>query len=185
MSRTSRRTLAALTLLSAAVVLSTTACSSSGGNGAADEQPVRAASPSPAKATPAAVSDEADADVEADASEVSVDRAPDLNMDGRIVLRQNRTQGSASLEFGEAKKGDGEALTVAVECEGKGRIEVVLRSVGASFPMECLDGEVTGIANVFAVEGAAGAGTVSVTSPSNVHWSLSIGRSEPTEQDLS
>lgn len=181
-ARTSRRTLTALTLLSAAVLLSTTACSSSGDTGA-DERPARAAERSPAKTTPATDSDEAETDAEA--SEATVDRAPDLNMDdGGIVLRQDRTQGGAHLEFGAAKKGDGKALTVAVECEGKGRIEVVLRSVGASFPMDCVDGEVTGIADAFAVDGAADAGIVSVTNPSNVHWALSVGRGEPAEQDL-
>ncbi|MFF6781305.1 hypothetical protein [Streptomyces sp. NPDC012510] len=182
-ARTSPRTLAALTLLSTAVLLSTTACSSSGDAGV-DERPVRAAEPSPAKAkaTPAADSDEAE--VAANAAKVTVGRAPKLTMGDEVVLRQDASRGNASLEFGKAEKDDGKTLTIEVECEGKGRIEVVLRPLGASFPMDCVDGEVTGITNQFTAEGAARAGTVSVTALSNVHWSLSVGRGEPTEQNL-
>lgn len=181
MSRMPRRTLAALTLLSAAALLSTTACSSDGDTGTT-KRSVRSAEPSPAKATPAADSKEAD---EGAVSGESVDRAPDLGMADRVVLRQDRTQGNASLEFGKAKKGDGDALTIAVECEGKGKIEVALRSIATSFPLNCLDGEVTGTFNQFALDGADRAGTVSVTAAPGVCWSLSVGRGESAEQDLS
>lgn len=186
-SRMSRRTLTTLTLLSAAALLSTTACSSNGSNGSngdtgsQQQQPLRTAGTSPAKAPPVADSAEADA---AAVSDVSVDRAPDLDMADRVVLRQDGTRGSASLEFGKAKKGDGETVTIAVQCEGKGRIEVVLRSMGTSFPLDCVDGEVTDIYNQFTLAGADRAGTVSVTASSNVRWSLSVGRGEPAEQDL-
>ncbi|UUU22921.1 hypothetical protein [Streptomyces sp. DSM 40750] len=174
MSRMPRRTLAALTLLSAATLLSATACSSDGDAGT-NKRSVRSAEPNPAKATPAADSKKA--------GELA-ERAPDLLGD-RVVLRQSRTQDSASLEFGKARKGDGEALAITVSCEGKGRIEVVLRPTDASFFMDCLEGEVTSIHNRFAVDGADRAGTVSVTAASGVRWSLSVGRGEPAEQDLS
>lgn len=180
-SRMSRRTLTALTLLSAAALLSTTACSSNGDPGS-QKQPVRTAGPSPGRATPAADSNEADA---AAVSDVSVDRAPDLAMAERVVLRQDGTRGSASLEFGKAKKGDGETVTIAVECEGPGRIEVVLRPMFTSFPMTCLDGEVSAEYNQFTVNGAVRAGVVSVTADPEVRWSLSVGRGDPAEEDLS
>lgn len=183
MSRMPRRTLAALTLLSAAALLSTTACSSDGDTGT-NKRSVRSAEPSPAKATPAADTDRTSETDEAAVSRELAERAPDLLGD-RVVLRQNRTQDSASLEFGKAKKGDGEALAISVSCEGKGRIEVVLRPMDASFPMDCLEGEVTRIHNRFAVDGADRAGTVSVTAASGVRWSLSVGRGEQAEQDLS
>lgn len=173
----SRRTLITLTLMSAAALLSATGCSSGGDTEAREQRPVRTAGPTPAKATPAADSNEADARREL------ADRAPD-HFAERVVLRQNRTQGSAHLEFGKAEKGEGKALTVAVNCEGKGTIEVVLRPMDASFPMDCLDGEVTSIGNQFAIDDAERAGTVSVTATSGVRWSLSIGRGEPAEQDL-
>jgi hypothetical protein len=114
-----------------------------------------------------------------------VDRAPDLDMADRVVLRQDGTQGNASLEFGKAKKGDGKALTIGVRCEGRGRMEVVLRSLGTSFPMDCVNGEVTDIYNQFAVDGMDLPGIVTVTAAPDVRWSLSLGRGEPAEQDLS
>ncbi|WP_328838600.1 hypothetical protein [Streptomyces europaeiscabiei] len=174
----SRRTLTALTLLSAAALLSTTACSSHGDTGSQKQQPVRTAEPSPKKGTPGADSNESATE------RVLGNRAPDPVAE-RVVLRQNRTRNSAHLEFGKARKGEGKALTVAVSCEGKGTIEVLLRPMAASFPMDCLDGEVTSIDNQFAIDGAESAGTVSVTASSKVRWSLSIGRGEPAEQDLS
>ncbi|MER6162118.1 hypothetical protein ABT147_42625 [Streptomyces sp. NPDC001868] len=182
--RTSRRARTTLTLLAAALLLSTTAaCSSDSDTGSQKRQPVRTAEPSPAKGTPGADSDEADETAASGGK--SVDRAPDLDMADRVVLRQNGTRGNASLEFGKAKKGDGKALTIGVRCEGKGRIEVVLRSVGASFPMDCVDGEVADIYNQVAVDGADHAGSVTVTAAPEVRWSLSLGRGEPAEQDLS
>ncbi|UUU33163.1 hypothetical protein JIX56_26660 [Streptomyces sp. CA-210063] len=177
MSRMPRRTLAALTLLSAATLLSTTACSSDGDTGT-NTRSVRSAEPSPAKATPAADTDEVSA-----ADELA-EGAPDL-MGDRMVLRQDRTRDSASLEFGKAKKGDGEALGITVSCEGKGRIEVVLRPMDASFPVNCREGQVTSVHNVFGLDGADRAGTVSVTAAPGVRWSLSVGRGEPPKQDLS
>ncbi|MDX3132323.1 hypothetical protein PV367_21560 [Streptomyces europaeiscabiei] len=177
----SRRTLTTLTLLSAAVLLSTTACSSDGDAGARQERPapVRTAGSSPANETDAiGGTDEID---ETDTSGgESVDLAPELDMADRVVLRQDGTRGNASLEFGKAKKGDGKAVTIGVRCEGKGKVEVVVRSMGTSFPLDCADGEVGSIYNQFEVDGANRGGVVSVTAPPEVRWSLSVGRGEPT-----
>lgn len=182
-SHTSRRARTTLTLVAAVLLSTTAACSSDSDTGSRKRQPVRTAEPSPAKAAPAADSDEADETATSGAE--SVDRAPDLDMADRVVLRQDGTQGNASLEFGKAKKGDGKALTIGVRCEGRGRMEVVLRSMGTSFPMNCVNGEVTDIYNQFAVDGAERPGIVTVTAAPEVRWSLSLGRGEPTEQDLS
>ena len=193
MSRTSRAprraraTTLALALLSAAALLSTTACSSESGD---DTRPGRSAEQTPAKAKAKAKANEAGGgregrdSADGDAPRELAYRAPDPVTDG-VVLRQNRTRGSAHLEFRAARKGEGGALTVTVSCEGKGTIEVVLRPMGNSFPMECLDDEVTSISNEFAVDDAERAGTVSVTATSGVQWSLSMGRGEPTERDFS
>jgi hypothetical protein len=181
-SRRSRRTLTVLTLLSAAVLLSTTACSSDGGAGPRKQRPVGTTGPSPSTATPAKDANGPDT---AAGSHASVDRAPDLRMAGRVLLRQNGTRGSATLEYGKARKGDGDTVTIAVACEGAGKIEVVLGPDAASFPMACLDGEVTETYNQFTTDGAGRAGTVSVSATPEVRWSLSVGRGEPVEQDLS
>ncbi|MDW8473700.1 hypothetical protein PV332_02060 [Streptomyces scabiei] len=183
MSRTTRmprRALTALALLSGAVLLAATACSADAETGS-QRPPVRTAEASPARTTSAADSGEGD---EAAVSEVSVDAAPDLEMADRIVLRRDGTRGSASMEFGKAKKGDGKALSVGAQCEGKGEIEVSLRPMGASFTVACRDGEVSGEYNQFAVEDADRGGTVTVDAPSTVRWSLSVGRGEPAEHDL-
>ncbi|MEU1553926.1 hypothetical protein [Streptomyces scabiei] len=175
-----RRALTALALLSGAVLLTATACSSDGDTGSQRREPVRTAEVSPARTTPAADSGQGD---EAAVSEVSVDAAPDLEMADRVVLRRDGTRGSASMEFGRAEKGDGKALSVGAQCEGDGEIEVSLRPLGASFTVTCRDGEVSGEYNQFAVSDADRAGTVSVTAPSTVRWSLSVGRGDPTEPE--
>ncbi|MDX3522885.1 hypothetical protein [Streptomyces scabiei] len=177
-ARTSRRELTALALLSGAVLLAATACSSDGDTGAQRREPARTAESSLARTTPAADSGEGD---EAAVSEVSVDAAPDLETADRVVLRRDGTQGNASMEFGRARKGDGKTLTVGAQCEGKGEIEVSLRPVGVSFTVTCRAGEVSGEYNQFTVDGADRAGTVTVTAPSTVRWSLSVGRGDPTE----
>ncbi|MDX3639679.1 hypothetical protein [Streptomyces sp. MB09-02B] len=177
--RQDRARTAVLALLSAAALLSTAACSSGsdGDTGSSERQPGRSVEQPRAKATPASDANEDDT-----AHELA-DEAPDPVAD-RVVLRQNKTRNSAHLEFEAARKGEGKALIVAVSCEGKGAVEVVLRPTGASFPMECLDGEVTHINNEFAIDDADRAGTVSVTAAPGVHWSLSVGRGEPAEHDL-
>ncbi|QYX79346.1 hypothetical protein [Streptomyces akebiae] len=184
MSRASRRPHRALTtalaLLSAAALLSTTACTSETGTGERQQGRSAEQPPTKATATPDPTPD-SDSD-EGDAPRQLADRAPAPVAD-RVVLRQDRTRDSAHLEFGAARKGEGKALTVAVSCEGKGTIEVVLRPTGASFPMECLDGEVTSINNEFDIDDSDRAGTVSVTAAPGVLWSLSMGRGAPTAVD--
>ncbi|MFE7764806.1 hypothetical protein [Streptomyces sp. NPDC057438] len=184
MSRSTRgsvRALTALTLLSAAALLSATACSPDGDTGAQRREPVRTAESRPAKTTPAADSGEAD---EAAVTETASEAAPDLDMAERIVLRRDGSRGSASLEFGRARKGDGKTLTVGAQCEGKGEIDVSLRPLGASFSVTCGDGEVSGEYNEFSVEDAVRAGTVTVNASSTVRWSLSVGRGDPTELEV-
>ncbi|WEH17310.1 hypothetical protein [Streptomyces sp. VNUA24] len=173
-----RRTLTALALLSGAVLLAATACSADAETGSQRREPVRTAESSPARTTPAADSGEGD---EAAVSETAEEVAPDLDMAERIVLRRDGARGSAAMEFGKAKKGDGKALTVGAECEGEGEIEVSLRPMDASFSVACGDGEVSGEYNEFSVEDAVRAGTVTVNAPSTVRWSLSVGRGDPTE----
>ncbi|MFF5360939.1 hypothetical protein ACFY4I_16340 [Streptomyces scabiei] len=176
-----RRARTALALLSGAVLLAATACSSDGDTGSQRREPVRTAESSPARTTPAADSGEGD---EAAVTETAAEVAPDLDMAERIVLRRDGTRGSASMEFGRARKGDGKTLTVGAQCEGKGEIEVSLRPMGGSFSVTCRDGEVSGDYNQLSVEDADRAGTVTVNAPSTVRWSLSVGRGEPAEEDL-
>ncbi|MFE7839118.1 hypothetical protein ACFU53_24625 [Streptomyces sp. NPDC057474] len=98
-----------------------------------------------------------------------------------VAARQGKTQGNRSIEFGEGKKGD--ALIVAVRCQGKGTIEVTVRPVSVSFPLECLGDEVSTTYNQVAVAGVEDKGTVSVEAPSTVRWSMTIGRGEAAAEE--
>ncbi|MFF0716410.1 hypothetical protein ACWEVM_18725 [Streptomyces bauhiniae] len=83
------------------------------------------------------------------------------------------TSGSAVREFGKGKKG--EALFVEVRCRCNGTLNVVVRSVRLSFPVECSAGKDSTVHNEVAVAGADRAGTVAVSAPSAVRWAPTVG----------
>lgn len=111
---------------------------------------------------------------------------PELDDSETVVARQGETRGAGTLEFGEGEKGD--ALIIAVRCQGKGEIEVSVKPVNVGFPLECVDGEASTATststststtyNQIDVAGAERKGTVSVLAPSSVRWSMTIGRGE-------
>ncbi|MGX2995281.1 hypothetical protein JNUCC64_13460 [Streptomyces sp. JNUCC 64] len=80
------------------------------------------------------------------------------------------------MEFGAGRKGD--ALVVAVRCQGKGRIEVNLRPTRVGFPLECEAGAASTTYNQVGVSGAHRSGTASVEAPAGVRWSMTVGRGE-------
>ncbi|GAA2248895.1 hypothetical protein GCM10010232_40400 [Streptomyces amakusaensis] len=157
-----------LSLAAAVALLSLTGCSSGSSEERAAERPSPSAKPSqsskPAAAATAAL--------------------PVLDEDfpGTVVLRQGETRGGADLAFGPGKKDD--SLAVTVNCQGKGTLQVTLRPVGASFPMTCVDGEVTTIQNHTVTSKSERAGTVSVDAHSGVRWSLTVSRGPAPEADL-
>ncbi|MDT0462463.1 hypothetical protein [Streptomyces gibsoniae] len=168
----SRRAPLGLGLACAAMSLSLVACThghSDGGGGPA---------PSGKSATPTGVStrprvrDEATGTAGTGRSVLAV---PQLGGGDTVVGRRAPGGGSASIEFGEGRKGD--ALVVAVACEGRGRVRVAVRSIGTSFPLECRAGRVSSVLNEMALTGADQGGTVSVEASSAVRWSLTVGRS--------
>ncbi|MET7616147.1 hypothetical protein [Streptomyces sp. NPDC005408] len=101
---------------------------------------------------------------------------PELDKTETLAASQAETQGSRSLEFDKGKQGD--ALIVAVRCQGKGTIKVTVKPVNVGFPLECVDGEVTTTYNQVGVKGVENKGTVSVQAPSAVRWSMTVGRGE-------
>ncbi|MEU6317089.1 hypothetical protein [Streptomyces sp. NPDC047009] len=109
----------------------------------------------------------------------SLQEPPKLDGDETLAGQQKVTRGSASFAFGAGKKG--EALIVAVSCQGTGKIEVAVRPASASFPLECRPGEVNTIRNEVLVHGVERTGTVSVEAPSAVRWAVTIGRGEPAQ----
>lgn len=58
-------------------------------------------------------------------------KPPELDADETLAGRQEMTSGNASIAYSKGRKGD--ALIVAVSCQGEGKIKVVVRSVHVSF----------------------------------------------------
>lgn len=151
-----------------------------------DQRANVASTPEPAApgttATASSLSPEQDsapnADAEAEADSDPVKDPPELDDSETVVARQGETRGGGSFEFGEGEKGD--ALIIAVRCQGRGKIEVSVKPVNVGFPLECVDGRAsttTGTAyNQVDVAGVEKKGTVSVLAPSSVRWSMTIGR---------
>ncbi|MEV6841731.1 hypothetical protein AB0N17_46390 [Streptomyces sp. NPDC051133] len=108
-------------------------------------------------------------------------RPPELDPDETLAGRQKVTSGNATLAFGKGRKGD--ALIVAVRCQGPGTIKVAVRSVHVSFPLECVAGKVSTTYNQVAVGGADHSGVVSVEAPTTVRWSMTIGRGARAEEE--
>ncbi|WP_256923600.1 MULTISPECIES: hypothetical protein [unclassified Streptomyces] len=116
-----------------------------------------------------------------DEGQVPVAEPPELDGSERLAGQQPETRGNASFSY--AKGAAGEALIVAVRCRGAGTVKVAVKTVNVSFPLECLEGETTTTYNQVGISGVEKPGTVSVTAPSGVHWSMTIGRGEPPAED--
>ncbi|MFI1508890.1 hypothetical protein [Streptomyces sp. NPDC020597] len=91
------------------------------------------------------------------------------------------TTGNAGVAYRSGKKGD--ALTVAVSCQGEGKITVVVRPVHVSFPYTCAASRVATFSNQVAVSGTERGGAVTVEASSAVHWSMTIGRGAPAQAE--
>lgn len=111
-------------------------------------------------------------------------KTPELDDSETVVARHGETRGGGTFEFGEGEKGD--ALIIAVRCQGKGEIEVSVKPVNVGFTLECVDSEAstsTSTYNQVSVAGVEKKGTVSVQAPSSVRWSMTIGRGEPEQAE--
>lgn len=161
-------------LLPVALIAAVIGCTpdSSEGDRSASSAPARSDSSSGETAAPSAA---------ASPSQHSVTQAPELDGDETLAARQGATTGGRTIGFSKGKKGD--ALIVAVSCEGAGNIKVILKSVDVEFPLECLKGEVTTTYNQVGVRGVERAGTISVQASSTVRWSMTIGRGEAAQSD--
>ncbi|MGV9246691.1 hypothetical protein [Streptomyces sp. NPDC003710] len=166
----SSRTLAGWGIAACAVLLlplaaCTTGHSGAGPSRAVPERSIGSATPGEATATATA------------APERPVFRAPELDDGESLAGRRQPTSGNASFELGKGRRGD--ALVVDVRCEGRGSMYVVVRSVGVSFPVDCLAGQIGSYENQLALTGADRGGTVSVSAPPAVRWSVTVGRGAP------
>ncbi|SEE39294.1 hypothetical protein SAMN05216532_8062 [Streptomyces sp. 2231.1] len=91
------------------------------------------------------------------------------------------TSGNATLAFRTGKKGD--ALIVAVRCQGPGTIKATVRSVHVSFSLDCPVGQVSTTYNQVGIGRVDRGGVVSVEAPAAVRWSVTIGRGAPAEEE--
>ena|GEM_PF-6052700 len=92
--------------------------------------------------------------------------------EGKVVARAVNAVGNQELEI----RGGAGPLSVLVNCQGKGTLTVSVEPGGLSFPLECVDGEVSSLLNQLALKRTGDHGTVSVTAPSRVRWALAVGR---------
>ncbi|MEH0545811.1 hypothetical protein QA802_22895 [Streptomyces sp. B21-105] len=93
---------------------------------------------------------------------------------GEVVAQATNASGNKELEIRDGIK-PGE-LSVLVNCQGKGTLTVSVEPVGLSFPLECVDGEVSSTFNQLNLQSSREHATVKVTAPSQVHWALTVGR---------
>ncbi|MFJ9814743.1 hypothetical protein ACIRU3_05620 [Streptomyces sp. NPDC101151] len=167
----SLRTLAGLSIACAVLLAPLTGCTSDHSEAKKPSRSARSSEPGSAEgtATPGGT------------AQPSVQVPPELDADETLAGRQKATTGNAGIAYGKGKKGD--ALIVAVRCRGTGKIKVAVRSAHVSFPLECLDDQVSTTYNQVAVGGVDRSGVVSVEAPSSVRWSLTIGRGAPAQEE--
>lgn len=103
----------------------------------------------------------------------SVTKAPAL-VEGKVKAQTANAQGNQELEIrGGIKAGP---LSILVNCQGKGTLKVSVQPVGLSFPLDCVEGEVSSTLNTIDLKRARGYGTVNVTAPSRVRWAVTVGQ---------
>ncbi|MEU2550504.1 hypothetical protein ABZ589_02180 [Streptomyces sp. NPDC013313] len=105
---------------------------------------------------------------------------PELDSGETLAGRLGVTTGNASIPYGKGRKGD--ALIIAVRCQGTGRMKVALRPVYVSFPLNCRADRTDTVYNEVNVGGAGSSGVASVEAPSSVRWSMTIGRGAPPQE---
>ncbi|MFD4954842.1 hypothetical protein [Streptomyces sp. NPDC058451] len=168
----SRRTRTAVSAACAAVLLSVSACRADPAHAALPAQPQDSTTSVPAS----------DGTVPG-TTQPSPLKPPEPDPGASLAGRQKVTAGNAVVPYEKGRKGD--ALTVAVSCQGKGKITVAVRPVHVSFPLECDAGQVSSVSNQFVVSGVERGGVVAVEAPQAVRWSLTVGRGAPAHADVS
>ncbi|MFF0227094.1 hypothetical protein [Streptomyces sp. NPDC004629] len=102
----------------------------------------------------------------------TVTKAPKLPS-GEPLTQVASAKGNRELELGHITT---QPLSVLVNCQGQGTLTVEVRPMGLSFPLECAAGEVSSTYNELRLKKSRENGVVSVTAPSSVRWSLTVGQ---------
>ncbi|MEU7039404.1 hypothetical protein ABZ958_38060 [Streptomyces sp. NPDC046237] len=63
-----------------------------------------------------------------------------------------------------------------VACQGIGTINVSYTPAGLSFPLQCVDGEVSTTYNQIELKHERESASVYVQAPSSVRWAMSVGQ---------
>ncbi|MCK8676730.1 hypothetical protein [Streptomyces lichenis] len=156
----------------AVLLAGSTACTSDSAPAASAQQtskPATSAAGQPPTASPEAT------------PQPSVDVLPELDADETSAGSKEASRGNGTVDFGKGKKG--EALIVAVRCQGAGKINVLVQPMDVTFPLQCEEGQVSTTYNQVAVGGTEAGGEVSVRAPRTIRWSLVVGRGEPATSE--
>ncbi|MFF9691264.1 hypothetical protein [Streptomyces sp. NPDC014623] len=100
----------------------------------------------------------------------TVSTAPKPVNDGQVLLSVASRHGNAELPL-TREIGAG-LLAVQVNCLGEGTLEVAIEPVGLTFPLECVEREVSSTYNEIRLKRARSEGSIRVTAPSSVSWAL-------------
>ncbi|NJP53139.1 hypothetical protein HCJ93_24490 [Streptomyces sp. SBST2-5] len=71
---------------------------------------------------------------------------------------------------------DAGALSVLVNCQGKGSVTISVKPINLTFALECVEGEVSSTYNELSLKQAREQASLSVTAPSTVRWALTVGQ---------
>lgn len=90
------------------------------------------------------------------------------------MLAKAVSKGNAELELpaGMAKA----PLSIAVNCQGKGILEVTVKPINLSFPLKCVESEVSSTFNQIALKRPRAEGAVYIEAPSSVRWAVAVGQ---------
>ncbi|WRZ92377.1 hypothetical protein OHB54_26940 [Streptomyces sp. NBC_01007] len=106
----------------------------------------------------------------------SVTKAPDIP-GSRIVAKVANAHGNAEIDV-PGGIGPGTSW-IAVNCRGRGTLNVSVEPTGLSFPLTCAAGKVSGILDRLDLRHGHDDGhdhaTVTVTAPSGIRWALAVG----------
>ncbi|MCS0637044.1 hypothetical protein NX801_15505 [Streptomyces sp. LP05-1] len=121
---------------------------------------------SSAKPTPSSTSSGRPEHIEGE----TVTRAP-KPLDGKAVLKEASRTGSAALPLRNIGSG---RLGIQVNCQGKGTLTVAVTPIGLSFPLACVDYEVSSTYNEIHLKRARSEGAIQISAPTTVRWALTV-----------
>ncbi|WP_234426910.1 hypothetical protein [Streptomyces niger] len=103
----------------------------------------------------------------------SVTKAPKL-LDGKPLVTVQSAQGSEVLPL-KHRVGSGR-LAILINCQGEGKLTVTVDKTGLSFPVECVEREVSSTYNEIHLKRKREEASIQISAPPGIRWSLSVGQ---------